>query len=338
MPSTAWQSGINLAVLKLRAEMLARIRDFFSARDVLEVDTPVLSAAAVTDPHLTSFSTRYNGPGPRYQQTLYLHTSPEFGMKRLLAAGSGDIYQIAKVFRDGELGEHHNPEFSLLEWYRLDFDHYRLMDEVAALINHLHSNSSDSPVTVRRWAYRELFQKHLALDPLQTTVAELRACARHNAINLFGEMSLDNQPLDNKDAWLDLLLSHCIEPRLDPKELTFVYDYPASQAALARIQADDPALAERFELYWGGLELANGFHELNDADEQQRRFQADNHNRAKLGLVQVPLDEQFLAALPQLPDCSGVALGLDRLLMLQAGKTRLNEVMVFPFSQDDEQP
>ena len=333
MQSTAWQPDVNLTMLQLRAEMLARIRDFFSARGVLEVDTPAMSTAAVTDPHLASFSTCFNGPGPRYQQTLYLHTSPEFGMKRLLAAGSGDIYQIAKVFRDGELGDHHNPEFTLLEWYRLGFDHHCLMDEVAALIMHLRYTFSDTPVTVRRYAYRELFQMHLALDPLQSTVAELSRCACDNNISFTNGMSLDN-----KDAWLDLLLSHCIEPRLDPNELTFVYDYPATQAALARIHANDPTLAERFELYWGGLELANGFHELKDANEQRRRFQADNRSRAKLGVPLLPLDEQFLAALPQLPDCSGVALGIDRLLMLQTGKTRLGEVLVFPFPQEDEQP
>ncbi|MEZ5594291.1 MAG: EF-P lysine aminoacylase EpmA [Gammaproteobacteria bacterium] len=324
MQATLRRPGIDRAILRQRAEMLARIRHFFAAREVLEVETPVLSGAAVTDPNLTSLTSCFNGPGSRNGQTLYLHTSPEFAMKRLLAAGSGDIYQIAKVFRDGELGRHHSPEFTLLEWYRVGFDHQRLMDDVSALIRQI--TPASVPLTEQRYRYRELFRLHLGLDPLQTTVDELANCAQANDIVVPSGM-----PRADRDIWLDLLLTHCIEPQLNPAQLTFIYDYPASQAALARIRADEPPIAERFELYWGGVELANGFHELNDPAEQRRRFEADNHIRAQRGLPLMPLDEPLLAALSCLPDCAGVALGLDRLLMVMTGKTRLADVITLPF-------
>ena len=308
--------------------MLARIRTFFAARGVLEVETPALSVAAIGDPHLASFVTVYSGPGPRHGRTLYLHTSPEFPMKRLLAAGSGCIYQIARVFRDGEAGRLHNPEFTLLEWYRIGFDHHRLMDEVAELATELLGGRVPL-AEPERLSYRAAFQSYLGLDPHRAIVAELAVCAER-----FGVSIPPGMPTDETDPWLDLLLTHCIEPRLGAGRLTFLHDYPASQAALARLQPGDPPVGERFELYLDGIELANGFHELGDAGEQRRRFEAENAARRVQGLPEMPLDEHLLAALAAgLPDCAGVALGFDRLAMLAAGKQSLAEVLTFPFER-----
>ncbi len=325
MEYPAWRPGVDLATLRLRAELLARIRAFFAARGVLEVETPVLSAAAITEPNLASFGTVYTGPGLRYGQPLYLHTSPEFPMKRLLAAGSGCIYQIARVFRDGEAGRCHNPEFTLLEWYRVGFDHHRLMDEVAELVTGLLAGRLPL-AEPERLSYRELFWRHLDLDPHRADVAELGACAERHGVSIPPGM-----PADDTDSWLDLLLTHCIEPQLGTGWLTFVYDYPASQAALARLRPGEPPVGERFELYLNGVELANGFHELGDAGEQRRRFELENAARRRLGLPVMPVDEHLLAALDAgLPDCAGVALGFDRLVMLAAGKAFIQNVMAFP--------
>ncbi|MCA1804501.1 MAG: EF-P lysine aminoacylase GenX, partial [Xanthomonadaceae bacterium] len=275
------------------------------------------------DPALASFQTPYQGPGQPAGQPLYLHTSPEFPMKRLLAAGSGPIFQVARVFRDGEAGARHNPEFSLLEWYRTGWELEALMDEVEALVTGLYEGAQPLP-TPRRYRYRALFQEYLGLDPLAVSVAELRACGERAGIRAPAGM-----PADDPDPWRDWLLSHLIEPRLGPG-LVFVRDYPASQAALARLKPGDPAVAERFELYWDGLELANGFHELGNAAEQRARFLADNRKRRDLGLPEMPLDERLLAALEEgLPDCSGVALGLDRLLMRLAGLARIDQALSF---------
>lgn len=325
MESSSWRPTAELATLRLRAGLLARVRAFFTARGVLEVETPALSAAAVTDPHLASFAVRYTGPGPRHGQPLYLHTSPEFPMKRLLAAGSGCIYQIARVFRDGEAGHRHNPEFTLLEWYRVGFDHHQLMDEVAELVTELLAGRL-ALAEPERFSYRELFQHHLNLDPHRASTAELAACAEKHSVPIPPEM-----PADDADPWLDLLLTHWIEPRLESGRLTFVYDYPATQAALARLRPGDPPVGERFELYVGGVELANGFHELGDAAEQRRRFELGNAARQARELPLMPVDENLLAALAAgLPACAGVALGFDRLVMLAAGKASLAEVMAFP--------
>lgn len=302
-------------ILQLRAELLAQIRAFFAARGVLEVDTPALSKAAVTAPYLHSFAVKGDG------YSGYLHTSPEFFMKRLLASGSGDIYQIAKVFRAGEQGARHNPEFSLLEWYRVGFDHHRLMTEVTDLILSLANLKQGSDPTIQRIAYQALFQQHLALDPITVDTIKLAECAHNLGIQGLTDLS--------KDAWLDLLMSHYIEPRLNPDALTFVYDYPASQAALARLRPDQLEFAERFELYWGGLELANGFHELTDPTEQRQRFMIDNQQRHTSGLPLMPIDEHFLAALTDLPACAGVALGIDRLLMVLADRNELADVLSF---------
>jgi len=314
----------SLEVHRLRASMLARIRTFFARLDVLEVDTPVLSRAASTDPALCSFKTVYSGPGAAKGEPRYLHTSPEFPMKRLLAAGSGSIYQICKVFRDGESGPRHNPEFTLLEWYRTGFDERDLMDEVQQLLKYVLADVM--PVdTVQHWRYRELFIDIAGFDPFTATPAELRSLmqSRYNvaAVGL----------ADDRDAWLDLVMTHVIEPRLD-NGLVFVRDYPASQAALARLRPGEPPVAARFEVYLNGIELANGFHELTDAVEQQQRFDNELQRRRKAGTEAVKMDDNLLSALHAgLPDCAGVALGLDRLLMLASGSKRVQDVLAFPF-------
>lgn len=319
-----WRPTAPLANLRARARLLADIRGFFQQAGVLEVETPACSFHAGTDPSLASFHLDYTGPGAQ-GRALYLHTSPEFPMKRLLAAGSGPIYQICKVFRNGERGRLHNPEFSLLEWYRPGFDHHHLMDEVAELVNAV----LPEPRPVERFTYGALFRLHLAIDPHLASVDELKACAQSQGIS--GVADLD---LPGRDAWLDLLLIHCIEPELGRGSLCFVYDYPASQASLARVRPGEPPVAERFELYMEGVELANGFHELADAAEQRWRFEQDLARRRVEGLPEVPMDEGLLAALEAgLPDCSGVALGIDRLLMLIAGAKRLDEVLAFPLER-----
>lgn len=321
----SWRPTADLATLRLRAGLLARARTFFAARGVLEVETPALSVAAITDPHLASLNTVYSGPGPRRGRTLYLHTSPEFPMKRLLAAGSGCIYQFARVFRDGEAGRRHNPEFTLLEWYRVGFDHHRLMAEVAELVAELLAGRLPL-AEPERLSYRALFQRHLGLDPHRAGVAKLAACAEARSVPIPPGM-----PAEETDPWLDLLLTHWIEPRLEPGRLIFVYDYPVSQAALARLRPGDPPVGERFELYLNGVELANGFHELGDAAEQRRRFEWDNAARRARDLPVMPVDGNLLAALEAgLPDCAGVAVGFDRLVMLAAGKTSLAEALAFP--------
>ncbi len=285
----------------------------------METETPLLSAAAITDPHLESFATLYRGPGHAEGVPLYLHTSPEFPMKRLLAAGSGPIYQICKVFRQGEAGRRHNPEFTMLEWYRPGFDHHALMEEVAALAAPLLSLEGK---TVEKLSYREAFLRYAGVDPLEASTAALRSRAAALGISGFDEES-------GRDIWLDLILTHLVEPQLGRNGLCFIYDYPASQAALARLNPVDNRVAERFELYYSGVELANGFHELADSAEQRKRFDAELESRKALKMDRVPMDTRLLMALDTLPDCAGVALGIDRLVMLAVGATRLDEVMAF---------
>jgi lysyl-tRNA synthetase class 2 len=299
--------------------MLGRIRKFFADAGVMEVETPIASRAAATDPVLNSLQSGWTGAAGK-AQTLYLHTSPELPMKRLLVAGSGPIYQICKVFRDGERGRLHHPEFSLLEWYRPGLGYKDLMGEVADLVRYV----LDRPeLGVEQQSYRELFRAHLNLDPLRAPAPTLRRAAKD--IPGAGDLELD------RDGWLDLLLTHHIEAGLGRGRLTFVYDYPPSQAALARIRADADPVAERFELYLGGMELANGFQELTDAAEQRRRFAVDLEERALTGLVQSPVDEAFLVALEQgMPETAGVALGLDRLLMIATRSRHIDEVLAFP--------
>ena len=323
--SSDWQPVAALEVLKLRARMLERLRAFFSQRAVLEVETPVFSSAASTDPALASFHTRYTGPLFPRGQTFYCHTSPEFPMKRLLAAGSGSIYQLGKVFRDGESGRLHNPEFTLLEWYRVGFDHWELMDEAVALITTL-LDGQRALAPPEKLSYREAFERHGGFDPLTADTKTLAAAITRHGIQI--DLDLENE---NPDVLRDLLLTHVIETHLGCGHLTVLYDYPASQAALARIRPGPPPVAERFEIYLDGIELANGFHELSDATEQQRRFEHDLSKRAAAGLPDVPMDTRLLAALRVgLPDCAGVALGFDRLVMLAAGAKQLRDVLAFP--------
>jgi len=314
-----WRPGASFENLQQRARILQRIRAFFAERGVMEVETPILSVAAMSDPHLESFATRYTGPGHAKGMPLYLHTSPEFPMKRLLAAGSGPIYQLCKVFRQGEAGRRHNPEFTMLEWYRPGLDHHGLMAEVAALAAPLLGLEGRA---VTKLSYRDAFLQYAAIDPLETSLEALKSHARELGISGF-----DNE--SERDVWLDLILTHAVEPHLGRDGLCFIHDYPASQAALARFNPQDARVAERFELYYKGVELANGFHELADSAEQRKRFEAELETRKALGMESVPLDGHLLAALDAFPDCSGVALGVDRLVMLALGAGSLDEVMAF---------
>jgi lysyl-tRNA synthetase class 2 len=324
-----WRPSATPEVLKLRARLLESIRAFFSGRGVLEVETPILSRAAATDPALASLATRYAGPLFPHGQTFYLHTSPEFPMKRLLAAGSGSIYQICKVFRDGEYGRLHNPEFTMIEWYRVGFDHHRLMQETGELVMQL-LGSSLSLQTPEKLTYREAFQRHAGLDPHAATAEEFARAAGRLRI----DVPRDLRARDDLSVWRDLLLTHVVEPALGRGRLTFLYDYPASQAALARLQPGEPPLAARFELYLNGIELANGFHELADADEQRARFERQLQARAAAGLPAVPMDTRLLDALAHgLPECAGVALGFDRVVMLAAGARSIAEVIAFPLDR-----
>ncbi|EPJ49172.1 MAG: lysyl-tRNA synthetase [Osedax symbiont Rs2] len=315
-----WQPSATLETLKKRAAMLAQIRHFFSIRNVLEVDVPVLSQAAVSDPYIDSLTVEYRSFTEDAVQHYYLQSSPEYAMKRLLAAGSGCIYQMSKVFRNGEVGSKHNPEFTMLEWYRLGMDDQTLMDEVAALVTCITGIEK-----FKRLSYRQLFLHYLKIDINTASVAQLAARMREQ-IEVSGEY--------DRDGWLNLLMSHCIEPQL--QGAVFVYHYPASQAALAKLTSDRDGVpvAARFELFIEGVELANGYHELTDAAEQSRRFAADQQLRAELGLPQRPQELRLVKALEQgLPDCAGVALGVDRLLMLALGKTQIAEVLPFDFSR-----
>lgn len=313
-----WQPAASHEILKARAALLASIRNFFSSRNILEVETPLLCSRGVTDPALEPLIV---SAGEALPHPRYLQTSPEYAMKRLLAAGSGPIYQICKAFRDGEVGSRHNPEFSMLEWYQPGFDHHQLMAEVADLVCHCMGAQS-----VRYFSYRELFVNCLNIDPFTAPLSKLESLARSEIDVGFSSRE--------RDVWLDLIMSHLIEPRLKEWDLCFVYDYPASQAALARIVLQDGVeVGQRFELYLKGMELANGYCELTDHLEQRERFVADNLRRKTLGRPQRALDENLLAALEHgLDACSGVALGVDRLLMKACGISDIREVLAFDWS------
>jgi lysyl-tRNA synthetase class 2 len=291
----------------------------------LEVETPLLSQAGVTDLHIPSFTTL---PGQAGESPRYLATSPEFAMKRLLAAGSGPIYQVCKAFRQGEQGRLHNPEFTLLEWYRPGFDHHRLMEDVAALITALATGFRPLG-EMEKLSYGESFQRYLGIDPHNAQGGQLKACAQ--AQGLAPVVGLTD---DDRDGWLDLLMSHCIQPQLGRGRLTFLYDYPASQAALAQVNPGPPPVAARFEVFVDGVELANGFHELQDASEQRARFHAECVRREQANMEPVVVDERLLSALAAgLPDCAGVALGLDRLQLVLTGVASLQQVLAFPFDR-----
>lgn len=297
--------------------MLKRARAFFEDRGVLEVETPILSAAAVSDPQIESLATQIAGvPGSRF-----LSPSPEYAMKRLLAAGSGDIFQICKVFRDSERGRWHNPEFTMIEWYRVGQDDTDLMDEVEALIAQLLAPGR-ALGPAERLSYSDALHRHAGIDAFDSTEDELLDAARRHGVHC-------DAPLD-RDAKLDLLMGLIVGPRLGRGNPCFVRNYPASQAALARLKPGLPRVAARFELYLDGVELANGFHELAQPQEQRARFTHDLALRGARGQVRPPLDENLLAALQSgLPDCAGVALGFDRLVAIALGADRLADAMAF---------
>ena len=297
--------------------MLETAREFFKSRGVLEVETPILSAAAVSDPQIESLATQIAGLTGR----RYLCPSPEYAMKRLLASGSGDIYQICKVFRDAERGRWHNTEFTMIEWYRIGLDDAALMDEVESLVASLLA-ATRILKPAERLTYAAALRRHAGVDAFGSSDAELlEAAARHG---ITCEAHLD------RDAKLDLLMGLIVGPKLGRENPCFICDYPASQAALARLKPGEPRVAARFELYLDGLELANGFHELVQPQEQRARFLQDLALRRSRGQVQPPLDENLLAALENgMPDCAGVALGFDRLVAIALGADRLADAMSF---------
>lgn len=310
---TDWQPGASTQTLQLRARLLANIRAFFAERGVLEVETPLLASHTVSDVNLESFPVN----APSLSATRYLQTSPEYAMKRLLAAGSGPIYQICKAFRQEEISRLHNPEFTLLEWYRPDFSLHELMDEVSDLLYVL-LEEQDIP----RFSYGDVFARYLQIDPHSIEEQALQKLTRQH-------IELGAAHLDATDC-LQLLMNHCIEPQLPT--YCFIYDYPVAQAALAQIERDEDGVqvARRFELYGGGMELANAYQELTDANIQRQRFANDQRAREARGLPVNPLDEKLLAALEHgLPPCSGIALGIDRLLMLAANETSIASVLAF---------
>ena len=313
-----WHSALHL-----RARLYALLRDFFERRGVTEVETPTFSAAGNTEPNIEAFSTVFRGPIDAGARERFLRTSPEYPLKRLLASGFGDCYELGRVFRNGEAGRSHNPEFTILEWYRVGFDHRRLMLECAQLVRAaLALVQRDAAVTTTR--YRDWFLHGLGLDPFVADERELRVP--------LAEFRIDPEGLE-RDDWLDLLITHRLQPALPEEGVTIVYDFPTSQCSLSRIQRGNPSVAERFELYLGHRELANGYHELNDAAEQRGRFGHDNARRVARGQRELPLDEKLLAALDALPDCAGVALGIDRLLMTMLGTDDIRDVLAFPFAE-----
>lgn len=318
-----WQPTASITHLRERARVIKCIREFFWERGVWEVETPALSHATVTDPNLHSFSVEVP-LSPQYTKSFYLQTSPEFAMKRLLAAGSGDIFQITKAFRRDELGQRHNPEFTMLEWYRLNFDQHDLMNEISALIQDI---LGCAPAQKQR--YRDLFWEYLQLDPFTCTLATLQTATQRQNLMLH---RISDTEKNDRDFWLYFLMSHCIEPKLGKETPLFVYDFPPSQAALARLYIDKlgQKVAARFELYCSGMEIANGFHELTHPEEQRTRFEEDLKIRQSLGLECFHYDAFFIEALQAgLPECSGVALGIDRLIMLALKQNDIAQVMAF---------
>ena len=317
----SWRSGIDSATLQQRSKIYRTIRRFFDDRGVAEVTTPVLGASGVSDLHIQSLSLVDDG------QSWFLQSSPEYSMKRLLASGSGSIYQICPAFRAGELGSKHNTEFSMLEWYRVGYSLEELVAEVATLLQQTLDVSQVQTSEFRFTTYRELFTSRFDVNPHDAGIETLRGLIF--AENLTAD-HIDNIDDDaTRNECLDLLFASCIEPGLD--EPTFVLEFPAGQAALAKIAANDQydVVARRFELYWQGMELANGYDELTDAAELRQRFEKNNAQRVARGLIEMAPDKKLLASMSELPDCAGVAIGLDRLVMLLCGKTSIDEVLTF---------
>jgi len=322
--TSTWQPSADIETLKKRAQLIADVRLFFSQRDVLEVETPILSQAAPTAPYLDSFYTDFSPLGSEHKQTYFLQTSPEFAMKRLLAAHSGSIYQIASVFRNGESGRLHSPEFTMLEWYRPELTLFQLMDEVNDLVQQVFNLAP-----VLRFSYRGIFEFFCKFNVFTCSDDDIQS---------FVAKRIDGLPADlvmTRDGWLELIMSYVIEPRLAAMNMSvFIYDFPASQAQLAKVEKDGQGndVAKRFELYAGGMELANGYDELLDADELRHRFNSDNQLRQQKNTKTIPVDEHLLAAMTAgMPQCSGVALGLERLLMLALKKKNINDVRAIKF-------
>lgn len=313
-----WRPAAAMPVLRLRAALLAELRRFFAARGVMEVETPMLAHAGAPEPQLQNLRTRLNLPGASVGTWMYLQTSPELHMKRLLAAGSGPIYQVARVFRDGERGRLHHPEFTLVEWYRPGFDHHLLMDEIGQLLAALLGSGPGE-----RLSYAEAFARHAGIDPFHASAQALREhCTA---------LGLMPGSVDDRDQHLDFILSRQVGPRLGMQAPCFLYDFPDSQAALARVRPGRPPVAERFEVFYRGIELANGFHELRDPRTQRRRLEQACDKRRQAGTGDGVPDERFLAALAYgLPDCSGCAVGLDRVLMIRAGLDDISQALAFP--------
>jgi len=313
-----WRPTASVATLRRRAAALHTTREFFRARAVLEVETPILVNAPVSDVNIGSVKAEMSG---QTGAPLFLHTSPEYAMKRLLAAGSGDIFQVCHVFRGAERGRHHNPEFTMVEWYRLGFSLEQLMREVADLVRAV--LGQDLPLEFV--SYRDAVRRHAGFDPLDAGIEVLQRAAQ--ALGLDARHAREA----GRDELLDLIVGAQVGPALGAATLTFMHLYPASQAALARLDTQDPRLALRFELYHRGVELANGYHELSNAAEQRMRFAADQQSRAARGLPVASLDQNLLAALDAgLPDCAGVALGFDRVLMLATNAASIEDVLAFP--------
>ncbi|MBX3708346.1 MAG: elongation factor P--(R)-beta-lysine ligase [Gammaproteobacteria bacterium] len=316
--AASWLPSATIDMLVKRSHIIKTIRDFFHARGVMEVETPLMCHTSVTDPFIQSIPALFQPLSQTAESRYYLQTSPEYAMKRLLAAGSGAIFQISKAFRQGEIGRLHNPEFTIIEWYRPNFNHHDLMDEVDELLQLVFTTPK-----AERKSYRDIFMQHVSLDPHHASTQQLMRCADEKNICVARE-------INDRDIWLQLLMSEYIEPRIGKNQPCFIYDFPASQAALAKIQQGHPAVASRFEVYFRGIELANGFHELQDAQEQRHRFEKNLAERKQHGLHEILIDEWFLSALTHgLPDCSGVALGIDRLIMLATNSNTINEVISF---------
>ncbi len=323
-----WKPSADLETIRQFASLLADIRLHFTETECLEVITPVLSSAAVSDPHIHSFTT----PLATLDKPVYLHTSPEYAMKRLLAANIGDCYQICRVFRQGERGQNHNPEFTLLEWYREGLDHKALMQEVDALMRRLWSLLKPAGVELpptEFCTYEQVVESATGVPLASLDSALIQRILHEQGKSVPDTMNLTEDALD---SWLDLLMTSLVTTQFARDRFTLLYDYPASQAALARVingENGQPAAA-RFELFFGPLELANGYHELRDAAEQRQRFEQDQKIRQRSGLPIQPIDEYLLAALDSgLPDCAGVAIGLERLMMILTQKKRIEEVLTF---------
>ena len=312
-----WQPTAPIKNLLTRAKIIAEIRRFFTDRGLLEVETPVLSEFGVTDVHLSTFKTEFIAPFHQQSKPLWLITSPEYHMKRLLAAGSGAIFQICRVFRNEEAGPRHNPEFTMLEWYRPHFDMYRLINEVDDLLQQILDCELAESLS-----YQFAFQQYVGLDPLSAAKTELIAKAK--------EQHFVGAENEDRDTLLQFLFSTLVEPEIGKTRPVAVYHFPAAQAALAQISSEDHRVAERFEFYYKGLELANGFNELTDVKEQFSRFEQDNRQREKMGLPQQAIDRRLLGALQAgVPNCAGVALGVDRLMMIALNAERIEEIMAF---------